>query len=537
MTSLPTSYLQIDRANDSDKPERTHRHRRSAAISGDFDAYGLGLFSPSKPPVKDDLEDYCFDNEQDFAKPVLDFSFPKYDVLVSTPPRYFRKNNNFMSPSNSSNLNSPIKLNKKTPKTKFFLSVENTVNNDNVPDAVIDLDEVLNANLHIGDYRKDDTSDDELLSSPFLRATTSPNVFSPSSLPNQPLFHQPIQENNDEIYNDDDDELFNPPHISNEVYSNSSANSSSSSLKKPIEKVSSNSSKDSIKQSNSTPKRSGAKANRYQSFYDQSFKISNALKCSSSESLTITKPTSPKHTHTPLQSSQFKYLKDSHRLAHSSSLPTLQPQRSMKFRNDYRTMTKLSPPPSFQNNSSNSPIKHHPKPKDMNQKDLQSPRQINNSPISIISDTNTLTSNISTIQSTDHSSLASEKEKLPSSTTSSNTISSTPAIIVSNDKTDTETVKVPSSPTKKLPRRPLTPNEEKLFKETRIPPFKESPRKKGARRPDLKPPPCKSGHRKSKSFTMVLSELSPKLSRGSFDDSASMKLGKSGKFMGWFRRK
>lgn len=200
-------------------------------------------------------------------------------------------------------------------------------------------------------------------------------------------------------------------------------------------------------------------------------------------------------------------------------------------------MTKLSPPPSFQNNSSNSPIKHHPKPKDMNQKDLQSPRQINNSPISIISDTNTLTSNISTIQSTDHSSLASEKEKLPSSTTSSNTISSTPAIIVSNDKTDTETVKVPSSPTKKLPRRPLTPNEEKLFKETRIPPFKKSPRKKGARRPDLKPPPCKSGHRKSKSFTMVLSELSPKLSRGSFDDSASMKLGKSGKFMGWFRRK
>lgn len=423
---------------------QNHRHRRSAAISGDFDIMGLGLFSPpngSKPlhlplhnhshsynvsnqksdqnnqnnintgsaPEKSYLDKHFhFNNEDDFTnKPTSsDFAFPNKtpDLMnVSTPPRYFTSSN---LKNRTHNLNSPIKLNHRhamstsnTPRTKFFLTEETNMNNENVPDAVIDLDEILNANLHIGDHSthhnthrrsgllphdifgQNDHEDDFLASpSPFFKNNAS-NSFnsSPLSIPNHiTLFQQPIQEktsdsieeddeNNNLNTNDDDEiegetkDIFTNPQDAL-IYSNDSANSSNSSLKSNsninrvgsinshklnhhlIEKTLSNSSKESNNSSvtnqlnnNSTPtsKRSGAKANRYQSFYDQSFKITNALKFSSSESINLVRSNS---------SGQNLNLNDSNSpvtpreilsksLGHSSSLPSLKSnlKRNVKF--------------------------------------------------------------------------------------------------------------------------------------------------------------------------------------------------------------
>lgn len=137
-----------------------------------------------------------------------------------------------------------------------------------------------------------------------------------------------------------------------------------------------------------------------------------------------------------------------------------------------------------------------------------------------------------------------------------------------------------SSPVRKSPRRPLTPGEQKLFKETAIPPYKDKNKKtlgsnssssnismhniisnKGKSRDNSKenlvlPPPKHSNgngktshlsespinkrrhHVKSKSFSVALHDLSPKLSKTStFDDNSSIKLTKSNRLMSWFRKK
>ncbi|EGV63911.1 hypothetical protein CANTEDRAFT_121753 [Yamadazyma tenuis ATCC 10573] len=344
---------------------------------------------------------------------------------------------------------------------------------------------------------------------------------------------------------------------------------------------------------NSTPKRSGAKANRYQSFYDQSFKLSNALK--SSESVNLTKPNSPKHVnmtlymssnnsstlHTPPHQPQSqpqglsqafgqpKFYKESSRLlAHSSSLPVLQSQRGMpkyqrhgELRTRYIEINKLSPPPSIQSATSGSPTSSPSKgtlPKFI-QKDnrieisVTSPQQqtTSNSPISIISDTNsTMTSNISTVQSTDHSSFVSDSKEREKE----RALQTPPMIVVSNEKdsNDIETVRnspvfmssgsKPSSPTKRTPRRPLTPNEQKVIQETRIPPFKANMHQKSAKKPsEFKVPAPKriNDHSKSKSLSMVLTDLAPKLSKSTstLGDDSSIKSNKSSKLISWFRRK
>lgn len=69
-----------------------HRHRRLAAISGDFDAMGLGLFLPAPPKLEllaplphheDELDKHFnFNNDDDFAAKTLDFSFP----MAPPPP-------------------------------------------------------------------------------------------------------------------------------------------------------------------------------------------------------------------------------------------------------------------------------------------------------------------------------------------------------------------------------------------------------------------------------------------------------------------
>lgn len=691
MSSLPTSYLSPSRP-----PERTHKHRRSAAISGDFDAYGLGLFSPSNKSINQVIDDdldmkYNFNNDDDF-KNGPDFLFPnnianpsakftECDSLnVSSPQRYMKKHLNspiklnnrrsFSQPSlllqppqlyltsfnPSSPLNSQIhNSNQNTPNTKFFLTEETNINNDNVPDAVIDLDEVLNANLHIGEFgnKKDDFFGDDFLSSPFEKNNSS-YMNSPYMNPT-PLLQQPIQETNDDLEVSDtetdipssnfksnplleSEDIFNPPTIiSNEVYSNSSANSSTSSLKRQfIEKTHSNSSGNSnnstviqnqylpgaVSFSNSstsaTPKRSGAMANRYQTFYNQSYKISNALKYSSSESVNSkpnSRPTSktsspqqsssslniaqsyvysysslpqesatPSGTSTPngtpttnqssaslqqsnsvsynqsmnspsIQAINPKNCSSPRLLAHSSSLPSLK-TRSTKLRygNDIRykynpnkvtsnvnlgsgVENRLSPPPTLVTDNVSSSSKKTSLPKFVtkdNKMDIQTPR-LNTSPISIVSDTNsTIISNISTVQSTDHSSLE-LKEKLIKK-------SSPPLITVTKGSND-------PSP-KRSPRRPLTPNEERILKQTIIPPFNKkissdaSIHSNGTRSSENSESSSKTykdlfqhKHKgKSKSFSIGFNDLSPRVSNN-LDDSSSIKSNKSNKIINWFKRK
>lgn len=392
MSSLPNpSHLALT-------PGRRHRHRRSAAISGDFDLVGLGLFSPTTNTnthtlntpnnTASDEKDYeygksgddldrhfNFNNEDDFCKkPTGDgFSFPNKTPDMSQNNQ--RSFTSFTSPprrSNNYSLNSPIRLNHSksastsaAPKTKFFLTEETNFNNENVPDAVIDLDEILKANTNTRDNNSPSipihkrtqltppelSGHDEFLASPFLKPASSPFISSPLSSINNPLFQQPIKEQtsdnediNDideideldemEVANDDnidlmadhDEEFFtNPQQTLEGLYSNSSANSSCSSLRssKAIEKTLSNTSNNSGVSSGKTEslpqtKRSGAKANRYQSFYDQSFKVSNALKVSSSESINLVRSNS-----ITIRIANTSANKDMRLLGHSSSLPSL----------------------------------------------------------------------------------------------------------------------------------------------------------------------------------------------------------------------
>lgn len=416
MSSLPDPSTHLSPSSTPMSIRRSHKHRRSAAISGDFDIMGLGLFSPSNdhptnsPSVpksstnpEDELDKHFnFNNDDDFTnKPKADdFAFPNKTPdlsSISTPPRYFPSANSRKNVAY--NLNSPIKLNHRktlssnninTSKSRFFLTEETNFNSENVPNAVIDLDEILNANLHIGNelnnynHKKTEllphdifgSGDDDFFTSPSFMKQNSFSS-SPLSIPNNiTLFQQPIQEqtsdsiaeeeqdgeeiddeeNIDIITSDTEGELFtNPKDCLGGIYSNLSANSSSSSLKSSgnqllnssqskyttshfIEKTMSNSSKESnnsgnnammnLGYPNSTPisKRSGAKANRYQSFYDQSFRITNALKFSSSESINIVRSNSGSgQNNSPSTSipNNGNMLIPTKILGHSSSLPSL----------------------------------------------------------------------------------------------------------------------------------------------------------------------------------------------------------------------
>lgn len=197
--------------------------------------------------------------------------------------------------------------------------------------------------------------DDDFLASPFTKqSTTNPFINSPyHNVNSTPIVEQPIEEQTDSIpeeddididrieiqdnvvMDDSDDEFFLHPPPTGSIYNNASANSSNSSLRRLpnghlIEKTFSNSSKDSANSGSApcvriaTPppigqKRSGAKANRYQIFYDQSNRISNALKNSSSDSINLVRTNS-------------NGSKDLRSLGHSSSLPSL---KSLKRANSY----------------------------------------------------------------------------------------------------------------------------------------------------------------------------------------------------------
>lgn len=155
-----------------DRPWR-HRHRRSAAISGSFDT--MGMFQSPGPVTEEtpsaasnDLQDkqqyvastlntpemvpddlFSFSNEDDFSnEPTkVEFHFP-LNVKQGTTNS---DNGNCQTPSNpnKSNLNSPIRFHKNhissEPNTtpRFFLTEETILGSDNVPDAVIDLDNIM----------------------------------------------------------------------------------------------------------------------------------------------------------------------------------------------------------------------------------------------------------------------------------------------------------------------------------------------------------------------------------------------------------
>lgn len=615
-------------------PGKRHRHRRSAAISGDFDLMGLGLFSPSNTSIggpnafispqtttdesvsgtdngtTNDLDKHFhFNNEDDFCKKQVggEFSFPNKTPDMSQGNQ--RSFNSLTSPprrhTSNYSLNSPIRLSHRksasastTPKTKFFLTEETNFNNENIPDAVIDLDEILEANLRVDDTTPmaspihkrtqltppEFLAHDEFLSSPFLKASSSPFISSPLSTTHNPLFQQPIKElisdtediedveeigepNNDniDVLNDNEGEFFtNPQDVVDQLYTNSSANSSCSSLKsmRNIEKTLSNSSNNSGN-SNSKPtaipsnKRSGAHANRYQSFYDQSFKISNALKVSSSESVNIVRSDSQNIKITGPNSKAFRVL------GHSSSLPSLKSSplkrnvsKPPKFGEARYMQPEIAKPVPLQTGTTEplqskmSAYRHADKPKlpKPNESRLDPGKTSSNSPSSINSNvSSTIISTNGTIPSTDHSSLTSQvtSTKNQPVDSTSNKDPATPSIIVSSDNdgnsslctdstfqldnvhsNNSTTSKKQQAPNSESPIRQLSPTESSFLKLMEIPRFQK---------------PSSGSPTKTvvqKNLDSLPDDLTPKPSKSLALDNASIKLRRRGsKIINWLKRK
>lgn len=409
--------------------KRTHRHRRSGAISGNFDAVGLGLFSPP-PPLsgnsarhsphslnssphtssrgghyylflslaidssnsEGDVLDWHFHfcNEEDFSNKPTDNDFEFPSKLTNSPALPF------LSPAvplalrrlsgGSSALNSPIRLrNRKsvssmsTTTPKLFLTDETVMDKDNVPDALIDLDEILNPSNMLTSDRVEplagaeprsflDLVDEAGLLPQSRSHAPASSSFSPYSSP--AYVKQPIREPADRAIVEEDVEetVLDVPAVpgfhskrtsstlpqptpsasasTGELYE-LSVNSSSSSLPSMDlgsqrntsatlwENSMSNSSRDSsysglfFVRSNSTKKSSGAKSSRYQTFYDQSLKVSFALKNSSAENvsslncLVASNPTRYDSASQPQNVNGLNLLSKHDGLGYSSSMPSL----------------------------------------------------------------------------------------------------------------------------------------------------------------------------------------------------------------------
>lgn len=478
----------------------------------------------------DDVEldrHFHFSNDEDFCnKPQLEgFLFPSNSpdlnlLPLPSTPRYL------MSPvrkftGTGSNLNSPIRLKSKKSISSvhsphLFLMENNTTNDENIPDAVIDLDEILNANMHIADGNDNDLDacdrfQDDFLASPFTKSILShfqSSSYSSSYLKQaiHELAPDAIEEEDDldeyklateDIIDEqsedtavlDENDILesnsgtgifeNPQDTFSGVYLTLSANSSNSSLPSSggcpsqrfpfislIEKTTSNSSKDSgastfFSNTGTSTKRSSAKASRYQSFYDQSFKISSALKHSSFESIHLVSSQNTENAN----STSVDYVKAdtipaSKVLGHSSSLPSLKanvkrpvPLRYSETRvkrdtkNSKPGMPLMSKPgPShdqlMKNISSLTALMGSPlKPNDVQsvvkqKKSILVPSQaknLSNSPSSLLSEYS-CTMNSTADVSTDYSSVISHGEGLATcskSTPSESSRSTTPVIVVS----------------------------------------------------------------------------------------------------------
>lgn len=631
MSSLPnSSYLSVNSSNtgsstgpstgSSTGTERYHRHRRSAAISGDFDAMGLGLFSTSnlhkntksvattksvsENTADNDLDKYFhFNNSEDFANNTDSYSFPadknftpSESSYTATPPKYSHSSFTHSPSRRFPNLNSPARIRRKPsgnvktgssssqPVPRFFLTEETVMGEDNVPDAIIDLDEVLYATLHISNHDYSNhflAAEEEFLGSPFAKPQSSPYLYSPSmSLPNSnSLFNETIHED----VSDEEEacrlkelklktgDSAQTPKVSQEpnipkVYIKTSANASASSLKNKSIRPSSNDV-------------GGAETPVSQSVEFLSYQQPPKLPSSYQQ---LTKPESPS------QLNWKKQLDNSRLLAHSHSLPALRSNRTVKFqrpgdsRLKFTELTKLGSPSNGALHSHRlnmSPDKRTvaanlPRfaTKD-NKFDAASPssfKQISNSPISTISDTNsTIMSTSGTFQSTDRSSLISHDHAHHHAHANQQPQGGAHSILVSNlaiatnkeTEVDLETIRhSPPASTKstvsssksllaKSPRRSPTPNEIKTLKDTRIPLFKRKSnkskqsnskgdsKKHGKRHSSPSEGSSRSNHRKSKSFSILLRDPSPKPLKNSGDDDASVTLNRSARFINWFRKR
>ncbi|KAI5961069.1 hypothetical protein CANMA_003843 [Candida margitis] len=467
---------------------RTHRHKRSQAISGDFD--GLGLFNiPPPPPVSSpggpsavasgttaqsipthssyyshrsalsnsnvfgspainnntnnsnsnsrtisasapkervvgfadtprtktdeeyELDRYFhFNNKDDFANPIDgEFAFPKSesdhsneDTLLnySTSPTShgvtyttnFRKS--LSSPIQLSNKLSHSSLRQQgtphlsqSPKHLTYQSSQQQQQQQqqqqsDVPDAMIDLDYILTANLHIGSHVHDDTifSTDEFLGSPAIAEEEDTTVAEDRTILPSPALknHDDIEEQDlQELQLDEEADAEPLAQPSNNFYSSTNSSSSSFNSVPPTQPQPSSASSSVPAQpptpSFSTPtrQRSGAKAHRYQIFYDQSNRISNAMR-GSAESIDRTNtntpplsawsglaPQSPAATATtsgiasqsvqattittPIQLQQQPASCKTRYLNHYSSLPTLKSKRSFSSIR-YNELKKVSSP-------------------------------------------------------------------------------------------------------------------------------------------------------------------------------------------------
>ncbi|CCE86931.1 Piso0_005454 [Millerozyma farinosa CBS 7064] len=578
-------------------PRRGHGHRRSAAISGDFDAIGLGLFSPTVPSsakatssymdkeyndndnhkvyeynTNEDLDGHFnFNNEEDFCNRTEQnsFAFPNKTHSSKHPNSY---STSFRSPirrhNHNQSLSSPIKLNHKksistsnSPSSNFFLTEETHFDEDNVPNAVIDLDEVINANAsseNIGSSHKRTESApprifalDEFLASPFSRSSPVPHASSPLSASNT-LFHQPIKE----LVSDDMEDIDRFEHLSyNKLESSDNSNSdvgstenvkpfynsdlgrSSTSLHKQDRRAfDKNGYKSNISSSQSSiphfslAGKQYAKSSRYKQFYDQSLRVSSAMKDPTPESTDICRSDSSGF----LTSSNSKRSDDAQALGHSSSLP------SLKSNNDkHKVVTGKTQ--DAKNNSSNF---SKPSSRKLNNDSLKSKpndlvhKTLAGSPISINSaNSSTVLSNNATTPSTGHSSLNSCNDASNRMKSSISTISAAPAIIITENRKQGMNTKSPSSGQKymDIPKATMDGTEpsNKLTSEPQGTPIQSLD--------NLKPIPVRNsknnGKKDGNRLQMHSTTLnSSSLKYGTMDDSC-LEPKKNKRFVKWFKRK
>lgn len=578
-------------------PRRGHGHRRSAAISGDFDAIGLGLFSPTVPSsakatssymdkeyndndnhkvyeynTNEDLDGHFnFNNEEDFCNRTEQnsFAFPN-KVHSSKHSNSFSAS--FRSPIRRHNhnqlLSSPIKLNHKksistsnSPSNNFFLTEETHFDEDNVPNAVIDLDEVINANAsseNIGSSHKRTElapprifALDEFLASPFSRSSPVPHASSPLSASNT-LFHQPIKE----LVSDDMEDIDRFEHLSynkleSSDYSNSDVGSaenikpfyntdlgrSSSSLHKQERRAfDKNGYKSNISSSQSSippfslAGKQYAKSSRYKQFYDQSLRVSSALKDPTPESTDICRSDSSGF----LTSSNSKGSDDAQALGHSSSLPSLKSNNDKHKVVTSKTQDLKNNPSNFSKPSSrklnNDSLKS--KPNDLVHKTL------GGSPISINSaNSSTVLSNNAATPSTGHSSLNSCNDASNTMKSSISNVSAAPAIIITENRKQVKNTKSPSSNQQytDIPEAPMDGAEpsNKLTSEPQETPIRSLD--------NLKPIPVRNskntGKKDGKCLQMHSTTLnSSSLKYGTMDDSC-LEPKKNKRFVKWFKRK
>lgn len=390
MASLST------KGQSSATPGKRHRHRRSGAISGDYEVLGLGVLSPenprsddvsktsltgagtgkeySKTPPSDkagDIPDYLdkhfqFNNDSDFSNKPLssEFTFPSNSTTLSNkfPREQIDEGSNMKQNGyTSSGLSSPLYISHKKsaststgPRTKFFLTEDTCFNEDDVPNAVIDLDEVSNSNTPKEENRPNFHKRTKLSPLDYLNNDAFMLLFkdnSPFLVNTKPLLQQPIQEHSGDVFDESDEETVqndkkkvdnencesysSPQLILDNLYTDSAINSSSSSLhsNKLVDRVSINLSNNTSTKVTTTRKPI-SKANRYQSIYDQSYRISSALKNSSTESLALKVPNNRIQSPCPKDIGKG--------LGHSSSLPILKSSSASRTNSKYSTIERTN---------------------------------------------------------------------------------------------------------------------------------------------------------------------------------------------------